>query len=97
MSLKHHHIETTLGVSVRTKPYRMPEHKKLVQAEIRAMLELGVIDESHSTWSSPIVLVGKPDGTIRFCIDKRKVNDVSPFDAYPKPWVDELLDQLGTA
>ena len=57
-SLIHHHVETTPGVSVRTRPYRLPEHKKkLVQAEIRAMLELGVIEESHSAWSSPIVLV----------------------------------------
>ena len=97
-SLIHHHIETTPGVSVRTRPYRLPEHKKkLVQAEIGAMLELGVIEESHSAWSSPIVLVGKPDGSIRFCVDYRKVNDVSRFDAYPMPRVDELLDRLGTA
>ena len=92
-SLIHHHIETTPGVSVRTRPYRIPEHKKkLVQAEIRAMLELGVIEESHSAWSSPIVVVGKTDGSIRFCVDNRKVNDVSCFDAYPMPRVDELLD-----
>ena len=96
--LINHRIETTPGVSVRTRPYRLPEHKrKLVQAEIKAMLELGVIEESHSAWSSPIVLVGKPDGSIRFCVDYRKVNDVSQFDAYPMPRVDELLDRLGTA
>ena len=90
MSLIHHHIETTPDVSVRTRPYRMPEHKnKLVQAEIRAMLELGVIEESHSAWSSPILLVGKPEGSIRFCVDYRKVNNVSRFDVYPMPRVDE--------
>ena len=61
------------------------------------MLELGVIEESHNAWSNPIVLVGKPDGSIRFCVDYRKVNDVSRFDAYPMPRVDELLDRLGTA
>ena len=93
-SLIHNRIETTLGVSVRTRPYRLPEHKKkLVQAEINR----GVIEESHSAWSSPIVLIGKPDGSIRFCVDYRKVNEVSRFDAYPMPRVDELLDRLGTA
>ena len=69
-------------MSVRSQPYRLPEHKR---------------KESHSAWASPIVLVNKPDGTIRFCVDYRKVNSVSKFDAYPMPRVDELLDWLGTA
>ena len=43
------------------------------------------------------MLVGKLDGSIQFCVDYRKVNDVSRFDAYPMPRVDELLDRLGTA
>ncbi len=58
---------------------------------------MGVIEESHSDWASPIVLVPKTDGSIRFCVDYRKVNAVSKFDAYPMPRVDELLDRLGTA
>ncbi len=61
------------------------------------MLELGVIEESHSDWASPIVLVPKTDGSARFCVDYRKVNAVSKFDAYPMPRVDELLDRLGAA
>ena len=43
------------------------------------------------------MLVGKPDGSIWFCEDYRKVNDMSRFDAYPMPRVDELLDRLGMA
>ncbi|CAJ0924600.1 unnamed protein product [Ranitomeya imitator] len=62
-----------------------------------AMLDLGVIEESHSAWSSPIVLIPKPDGSIRFCNDFRKLNAVSKFDAYPMPRVDELIDRLGKA
>ncbi len=83
---------------VRSRPYRLPEHKKkVVQAELEAMLEMGVIEESRSDWASPIVLVPKTDGSVRFCVDYRKVNAVSKFDAYPMPRVDELLDRLGTA
>ncbi|KAI7796732.1 hypothetical protein IRJ41_005254, partial [Triplophysa rosa] len=93
-----HHIETVPGVVVRSRPYRLPEHKKnVVQTELAAMLEMGVIEESNSDWASPIVLVPKTDGSVRFCVDYRKVNAVSKFDAYPMPRVDELLDRLGSA
>ncbi len=69
-------------------PYRLPEHKnKEVQDELKAMLELGVIEESHSDWAS----------LIRFCVGYRKVNAMSKFDAYPMPRVDELLERLGSA
>lgn len=58
---------------------------------------MGVIEESNSAWCRPIVLAIKRDGTLRFCVDYRKVNDVSRFDAFLMPRVDELLYQLGTA
>ncbi len=61
------------------------------------MLKLGVIEPSRSPWSSPIVMVPKPDGTLRFCNDFRRLNEVSEFDGYPMPRVDELLDRLGRA
>ncbi len=53
---------------MRSRPYRLPEHtkKKVVQSELEAMLEMGVIEESHSDWASPIVLVPKTDGSVRF-------------------------------
>ncbi len=93
-----HHIEPLPGEVARSCPYRLPEHKKnVVQEELKAMLDLGVIEESHSDWASPIVLVSKTDGSVRFCVGYRKVNAVSKFDAYPMPRVDELLDRLGAA
>lgn len=75
-----------------------PLPKKLwgiVQKELEMMLALGVVEESRSEWQSPTVLVPKPDGAVRLCIDFRKVNAISWFDAYPIPWVDELLKRLG--
>ena len=93
-----HHIETQPGVTVRTRPYRLPAHKQeAVNRELDSMLKLGVVEESHSDWCSPIVLVAKRDGAVRFCVDYRRVNAVSKFDAYPMPRIDELLDRLGTA
>ncbi len=93
-NLIQHHIETEPVIVVHSRPYRLPEHKKkVVQSELEAMLEMGVIEESHSDWASPIDLVPKTDGSVRFCVDYRKVNAVSKFDAYPMPRVDKLLDR----
>ena len=50
------------------------------------MLEMGVIEESNSDWCCPIVVVCKSDGSIRFCVEYRRVNEVPKFDAYPMPW-----------
>ncbi len=93
-----HDIQTPPGVIVRQRPYRVPEaRRRAIEEEIHQMLKLGVIEPSRSPWSSPIVLVPKPDGTLRFCNDYRRLNEVSQFDGYPMPRVDELLDRLGRA
>ncbi len=90
--------QTLPGEVARSRPYHLPEHRKnVVREELKAILDLGVIEESHCDWASPIVLVPKTDGSVRLCVDYRKVNAVSKFDAYPMPRVDELLDRLGAA
>ena len=61
------------------------------------MKEMGVIEDSCSAWASPVVLIPKPDGSIRFCIDYRKVNDLTVPDARPLPRVDDLIDKIGAA
>ncbi len=94
----HHEIHTPPGTMVRQRPYRVPEaRRRATEEEIQQMLKLGVIEPSNSPWSSPIVMVPKPDGTLRFCNDFHRLNEVSEFDGYPIPQVDELLDRLGTA
>ncbi|XP_067293545.1 uncharacterized protein [Pseudorasbora parva] len=93
-----HDIRTPPGVIVRQRPYRVPEaRRQAIEDEICEMLKLGVIEPSRSAWSSPIVMVPKPDGTLRFCNDFRRLNEVSEFDGYPMPRVDELLERLGRA
>ena len=61
------------------------------------MLEAGVIEPSDSPWSSPVVLVREKYGTTRFCVDYRKLNDVTKKDAYPLPRIDESFDTLAGA
>ncbi|KAI2667949.1 Retrovirus-related Pol polyprotein from transposon 17.6 [Labeo rohita] len=93
-----HSIKTQPGIIVRQRPYRVPEARRCaIEEEIQHMLKLGVIEPSWSPWSSPIVMVPKPDGTLRFCNDFRRLNEVSEFDGYPMPRVDELLDRLARA
>ena len=58
------------------------------------MLEKDVIQPSTSPWASPIMLVQKKHGTLRLCVDYRKVNDVTRKDAYPLPRVDDTLETL---
>ena len=94
----HHDIQTAPGMKVRIPPYRIPEARRMtIQEEVSRVLRLGVIEESRSAWSSLMVLVAKPDGTHRFCNDFRRLNEVSEFDAYPMPRVDELIERLGPA
>ena len=57
----------------------------------------GNIERSSSEWAFPIILIKKKDGSVRMCIDYRRLNAVAEVDAYPMPRVDDLIDRLGKA
>ena len=83
---------------VRQPRRRLPFHQReLVQQHVDKMLKNGIIEPSTGPWSSPIVMVKKRDGSMRFCIDFRKVNDLTKKDAHPLPRIDDTLDTLGEA
>lgn len=58
------------------------------------MLAKRVIEESDSPWSSPIVLVNKKENSIRFCIDFRKLNEITTKDNHSIPRIESTLDAL---
>ncbi|KAH9152253.1 hypothetical protein LEN26_003738, partial [Aphanomyces euteiches] len=68
-----------------------------MEAEINQYQDLGLIRPSKSPWASPVLMIRKPDGSIRFCIDDRRLNKVTVKDSYPMPRIDDLLDVLGRA
>ncbi|KAL5505305.1 hypothetical protein EMCRGX_G006717 [Ephydatia muelleri] len=91
-----HHLDTGDAQPIHQLPRRVPQARRLeVRKMLDEMLEKDVIQPSHSPWSSPIILVRKKDGSMRFCVDYRKVNSVTKKDAYPLPRVDDTLDTLG--
>ena len=53
-----------------------------------------VIEHSCSPWSAPVVLVNKNDGTERFCVDYRKLNEITRKDAYLLPRCEEILQSF---
>ena len=81
---------------VKLRPYRIPLAKReFAENEIKAMAEKGLIEPSHSAWSAPAVLVPKHDGTTRFCIDYRRLNQLTIPNSHPLPRIDDTLDALG--
>ena len=90
-----HTIETGDARPIKQPPRRVPVHKKAaVQEEVEKMLRKGVIEPCDGPWASPIVLAAKKDGSTRFCVDFRRVNDVTKKDAYPLPRIEDNLDTL---
>ena len=93
-----HRIPTGDASPVKQSPRRVPYHQKdEMDKNLKSMLDDGVVQPSSSPWASPVVLVKKKDGSTRFCVDYRRLNDVTRKDAYPLPRIDSTLDALGGA
>ena len=81
---------------LRQPPRQVPfAAREEVSKQVSTMLRAGVIQPSQSPWASPVVLVRKKDGSLRFCVDYRALNAVPKPDLFPMPRIDDLLDQLG--
>ncbi|GFW72279.1 retrovirus-related Pol polyprotein from transposon 412 [Trichonephila clavipes] len=90
-----HRIDTADHPPIKQHPRRLPFAKQEeVGTLLREMQENDIIEPSSSPWASPIVLVRKKDGSARFCVDYRKLNDVTKKDSYPLPRIDDTLDTL---
>ncbi|KMQ83753.1 reverse ribonuclease integrase, partial [Lasius niger] len=96
--LTEHKIDVGTHAPIKQRYYPVsPKIQEAIYAEVDTMLGAGIIEPSNSEWSSPIVMIKKPNGTYRFCLDFRKLNAVSKKDAYPLPYMNAILDKLRSA
>ena len=97
-SLVKHVINTGNHPPVRQPLRRTPfALRNKVDAMVQEMLVQEVVQPSQSPWASPIVLVKKKDGGLRFCVDYRQLNRVTKLDVFPLPRIDDTLDLLSGA
>ena len=90
-----HHVALTSTEPVRSRGYKLPfKAREVLQKEIEEMKALGVVEPSKSPYSSPIIMVPKKDGSVRVCIDYRKINRITVFDAEPMPNMEEVFVRL---
>jgi hypothetical protein len=89
-------IELAPGaVPVSRTPYRMSTPKLVeLKLQLKEMMDKGYIRPSVSPWGGPILFVKNKDGTLRLCIDYRKLNKKTIKNKYPLPRIDDLFDQL---
>ena len=94
-----HHIELVSGTKpIKCSPYRLnPEKVKYLKEEIAMLLKDKVIEETESSYASNVVLVPKPDKTLRLCTDYRKLNAITVPDPFPLPRIEDLIDRVGQA
>ena len=93
-----HVIDTEDSPPLRQPPHRIPKaFEGEDQAALEKLQQQKIIRPSTSPWASPIVLVRKKDGSVRPCVDYRKLNAVTKKDAFPIPRTSDCLDALAGA
>ncbi|XP_058445453.1 uncharacterized protein LOC131426604 [Malaya genurostris] len=99
-TLINHRIELTeeakKQLPVRINPFPIsPARQNQINVELDSMLESGIIERSYSDWALRLVPVDKLDGSVRLCLDARKLNERTVRDSYPLPHADRILSRLG--
>ena len=92
----YHKIETNNAKPVALRFYRTsPKIQREIDNQIEELLKYNIIEPSTSAWSSPVVMIKKPDGSYRFAVDFRQVNKISEPRNFPVPRLSDVFDQIG--
>jgi len=95
IDLVEYRIDTGKRRPIRQPLRRHPfQHLDWIDKEVEEMKKHGIVEPAASPWASNVVLVKKKDGTLRFCIDYRRLNSVTKQDSYPLPLIDYCLNAL---
>ena len=90
-----HRIDTQDNPPLRQSLRPQPRaHLPVIDQLLNDMQQQGVIEPCNSEWTSNVVLVKKKDGSVRFCVDYRRLNLLTKKDAYPLPRIDRCPDTL---
>ena len=91
-------INTGEAESRASHPYRIPDRlKEGVRQEVMRLVELGIAVPSVSPWASPVVPVPKSDGSVRVCVDYRRLNEITEGDPYYMATLEEILERVGNS
>ena len=83
------------AVPVNSKPYRYsPQHKDEIERHVKEMLQAGIVVPSSSPFASPVLLIQKKDGSWHFCVDYRRLNELTIKNKFPMPIMEEILEEL---
>ena len=97
-NLVQHKIDTGTNRPFKQQLRRHPmAYLPVIDEHVDKMLANDVCEPSVSPWASNVVLVKKSDGTLRFCVDYRQLNNLTTKDSYPLPRIDTCFDALGGA
>ena len=90
-----HKIQTGDAAPTVTRQWRLPHSsRQTIRDQCDRMAKAGVIEPASSPWLSPVVLVRKKSGEVRFCVDFRRINALTTGDSYPLPPIQTMLDDL---
>ena len=93
-----HDVRLSDETPVHQRPYRTsPTKARIMEEEVEFLKNEGLASPSEGEWASPCILVPKPDGSSRFCVDFRLVNKQIKSDAFPMPRLLDCVDQIGEA